>query len=160
MNDLTRPNVQKTFEIIKNYCKPRYDFDKEPFQVLNLFFQKPSNFQGGCNDPRNTLHENMFSLMFPEYKKQISFGTGLLGFKKYGIKRYIVDFYDFENKKAYEVNGKLHYSELGRLKDKYKASILWAEHGIKLFEISNKDVERLLISRLENLDREGKLDAY
>lgn len=45
-----------------------------------------------------TDHENMIAAMFPELQRQVTFGTGKGGYKKWRTKKFTVDFLDEKNK--------------------------------------------------------------
>jgi|SRR5690625_900822 len=157
--------VKKHYEYIRFHCRP--DKDKSEFEifdeVFNMFFgQLPkgkSNFIGGINDKRNTLHENMFHMLYPDLTPQVHFGTGKGGLKKYHSKRFTADFYDEENEVIYEIDGSSHKEELQMLKDKIRDYFFWNELGIKTYRITNEEVEQMVIKRLEQLHEMGKLDV-
>lgn len=90
----------------------------------------------------NTRHEIMFASMHPELEHQVTFGTGLGGLKKWGTKKFTVDFFDRERKIAYEIDGKSHATELGTVNDKIK-EIFLARKNILVVRISNVEVEEV-----------------
>lgn len=155
--------VSKAFEQIKFECRP--DRDRTGFdlfgEVFDMFFgqtpKKGSNFVGGMNDKRNTLHENMFQAMFPDFIPQVHFGTGKGGLEKYMSKRFTADFYDEENNRIFEIDGDNHKTELQSLKDKIRDYFFYHELGITTYRFTNKKVEEMMINRLEDLYKEGVL---
>jgi len=157
MSDIIRPlevieaETESEFNQLVRYCKPRYKTDIGMLNdIFNIFFsgRRPTNFIGGCNDTRRTLHENMFAVLFPGLKQQVSFGTGKGGVEKYLCKRYIVDFYNESDKTACEINGKSHNMDLRKIKDRIKKCCLYIEHGVTMYEFTNKEVENLAKERI------------
>ncbi|WP_242225920.1 DUF559 domain-containing protein [Bacillus cereus group sp. BfR-BA-01358] len=128
--------------------------------VSSLIFGdcKPHNFKGGCNDRKGTYHEVVFGLLYPWLKSQVSFGTGKGGYEKYGVKRYIADFYDEERKIIYEIDGKSHNTKIGILKDAIRNIFFRDELGIKTIRFTNEEVEQLLRDRLAELKKKGAFD--
>ncbi|MED1303188.1 hypothetical protein BK704_19350 [[Bacillus thuringiensis] serovar konkukian] len=124
---------------------------------LSMFGYQSPNFKGGCGDTKGTFHEVLFGILFPYLKSQVAFGTGKGGYKKYGVKRYIADFYDEEYKTIYEIDGKSHRTTLGILSDELRDRFFRNELGIKTIRISNEGVENLLEDRLLLLQEEGRL---
>lgn len=148
--------AKSAFEVIKFHCNPQ----KGPHLVFDLFFggrNKKSNFIGGINDDRKTLHENMFQMMFPGLTPQVHFGTGKGGYKKYLSKRYTADFYDEDNNIIYEIDGDSHNEEIQQLKDKIRDSFFWNELGIRTIRYTNEEVEEKLKNHLLNLEKMGEL---
>lgn len=88
----------------------------------------------------NTKHEIMFASMNPHLKRQVTFGTGKGGLKKWLTKKFTVDFYDEKNKIAYEIDGKSHETELGAVNDKLK-EIFLAKKDVVVVRFSNEEVE-------------------
>jgi hypothetical protein len=128
--------------------------------VFNVFIDdifKTSNFIGGINDKKRTLHENMFARMYPHLKSQVHFGTGKGGYKEYGVKRYTVDFYDEHNRIIYEIDGKNHNLKLNKLKDRIRELFFGLELGITTVRFTNEQVEQMLFDRLVNLREKGVL---
>ena len=157
--------VERVFNIIKFECRPDKD---EPFFnfMFETFFggvekRKTSNFVGGINDKRNTLHENMFLVMWGDsVKAQVHFGTGKGGYEKYLTKRYTADFYDEENDIIYEIDGDSHKTELQILKDRLRDYFFLHELGIRTIRISNKRVEQILIDELNRKYESGEYDEF
>lgn len=154
---LSDDELNKWFEAILFECNP-----EKPFNLIfESFFggsDKPKiNFIGGINDKRNTLHENLFSALYPNLKKQVHFGTGKGGYEKYLSKRYTVDFYDEEKDVIYEIDGSNHNTELQKIKDKIRDYFFWHELDIKTIRLTNKAVENIAWERLCTLNEEGKL---
>jgi len=119
--------------------------------VFNYFLKSgiySTNFVGGSGSAR-TKHEKLFSLIYPNLKQQVSFGTGKSGLEKYLSKIYTVDFFDEENMIAYEIDGKNHDTELQMAKDKVKSLFLWLELGIKTIRIKNEEVENMALKIIE-----------
>lgn len=150
-------NIDDIVNSIKFNCDPRFSFPKITDLILG---NKKSNFIGGCGDIR-TKHEQIFSLLYPGLKEQVSFGSGKGGYEKYTFKRVIVDFYDEENKLAIEIDGENHKSHYRSLKDRIKELMLLNEYGIRICRITNKQVENLLIERVtKNLKDTAYDDWY
>lgn len=89
----------------------------------------------------NTKHEIMFSSMNPHLERQITFGTGKGGLKKWLTKKFKVDFYDAKNKIAYEIDGKSHQTKIGWVNDRLKDHFM-KEKGILVIHYTNEQVER------------------
>lgn len=89
-----------------------------------------------------TFHENMFAYLFPQFDRQITFGTGKGGLEEWGTKKFTVDFYNPVTKEAVEIDGKSHNTEYQKILDKLKYYFL-KEKGITLLRIKNEDVEEL-----------------
>lgn len=159
MNELQLSDeaLEKWFKGLLYECNPVNPFES----IFNSFFggsDKPKiNFIGGINDNRNTLHENLFSALYPQYLKQVHFGTGKGGYEKYLSKRYTADFYDETNEIVYEIDGNSHNTELQKIKDKIRDYFFWHELGIKTVRLTNKDVENIVWERICALNEEGKL---
>jgi len=71
--------------------------------------------------------------------------------KKYGVKRYIADFYDNDNDLIYEIDGENHSNELQILKDKIRDYFFFYDLNIKTIRLSNKEVEKILKERLQKI---------
>lgn len=108
---------------------------------LNAFFAD-SNFRG-------TKHEKIFGTLYPQFKRQVSFGTGRHGFKKYGTKKYTVDFLDTVCNVAWEIDGKSHNGVDAIKHDLARDKFLEEHYGITVLRISNDFVEKLMIKRLK-----------
>lgn len=89
-----------------------------------------------------TIHENMFASLFPNLKRQVTFGTGKGGMKKWGTKKFTADFYDYESKTVYEIDGKSHSRLVNQLTDEIKKRFL-KEEGISTIRITNQQVEEM-----------------
>lgn len=156
--------VEQLFKEIMIKCNPRYNDFVNFCLVFDMFFggkvKKEPNFIGGCGDKRRTTHEKIFSLLYPNLKQQVSFGTGKNGFKTYGATRYIVDFYDENDKSAYEIDGKGHARPYKQAVDNLKAHCLYHVHGITTYRISNKKVEEMLMNRLREIEKSGRLYEF
>lgn len=157
--------VRRTFEQIKIECRPNKDIEISPLDVFDIFFGQSSklninsNFIGGINDERNTLHENLFQAMYPNLTPQVHFGTGKGGLKTYMSTRFTVDFFDEVNGIVYEIDGKSHEDELQKTKDRIKELFFEIEHGYKTIRYTNEEVENMVIKRLEYLYEAGVLDV-
>lgn len=149
--------LQQWFDALKFECRPNKDLT-HGVGILNEFL-KTDNFVGGINDKRNTLHENLFSAMFPHLKKQVHFGTDKGGYEKYLSKRYTADFYNETTDEIYEIDGSSHKTELQKLKDNIRDIFFWQELGIKTVRLSNQDVETMVMNRLQKLFEEDKLNV-
>jgi very-short-patch-repair endonuclease len=79
--------------------------------------------------------------MNPHLKRQITFGTGKGGLKKWLTKKFTVDFYDEKNKIAYEIDGKSHRTKMGWVNDRLKDHFM-KEKGILVIHYTNEQVER------------------
>lgn len=93
-----------------------------------------------------TKHENMFAALFPEFDRQVTFGTGKGGLKKWGTKKFTADFYDPINKIVYEIDGRSHKRLIVQLNDRLKELFL-KEKGIEVIRIKNKIVENLFFEQ-------------
>ena len=56
-----------------------------------MLFNGNIHIEGHKGDIHGTFHEWLFSLMFPQLKKQVSFGTGINGYKEYRCKCYVAE---------------------------------------------------------------------
>lgn len=101
-----------------------------------------------------TTHERIFHMMYPSLKQQVAFGTGKGGYKEWGVKRFILDFYDEGKNIAYEIDGRTHETEIGKLRDKYRDGLLYHLHGIRTIRYSNGEVENMLKKRIKELGAE------
>lgn len=156
-NKLSDEELKIWFDVLIYECRPRKLFDFLLKELCSASDKPKVNFIGGINDSRYTLHENLFSALYPHYKKQVHFGTGKGGYEKYFAKRYTVDFYDEENDIIYEIDGANHNTELQKIKDKIRDYFFWHELGIKTVRLTNESVENIAWERLCALNREGKL---
>lgn len=147
-------NAEIAFQYIINYFSDLPNFSK----TFDMFFSdhKPFNFSGGCGDSR-TLHEKIFSYLYPKLEQQVVFGTGKGGYEKYGVKRYIADFYDPIENIIYEIDGSSHNNKISKIKDRIREIFFNDEKGIKIVRIKNKEVEKYLMTTLKNLELEGAL---
>ena len=98
----------------------------------------------------NTLHENIFSKLFPFLEKQVVFGLGEGAYKKYKALKYTADFYDPKELTVWEIDGESHSSELQKLKDRKRDLILGIEFSIETVRVTNEEVERLLLDRIRS----------
>lgn len=89
-----------------------------------------------------TIHENMFASLFPQLERQVAFGTGKNGFKKWGSKKYTVDFFDKDNQIAYEIDGKSHERLYVQVTDEMKRRFLLSK-GIEVVRVKNEHVKEL-----------------
>lgn len=105
------------------------------------------------------MHESMFALMYPDLMQQAPFGTKKGGYKKYGFKRIIADFYDPDRGIVYEIDGRNHTEELQELKDQVRGHFLALEYGVETIRISNEAVEKMMLDRLKTLKDEGRLSC-
>jgi len=101
---------------------------------------------------KDTLHENIFSRLFPFLEKQITFGLGKGAYKKYGVLKYTVDFYNREDDVVWEIDGGSHNSGLQRIKDEKRDLILAIEYGVETIRITNEQVENLLLERIRKTE--------
>lgn len=154
--------VIRIFEQIKYECRPDKDVSISE-TIFNIFFvtepKQETNFIGGINDDRNTLHENLFQAMWGDsVKPQVHFGTGKGGYEKYLSKRYTADFYDEERNVIYEIDGDNHKSEVQKIKDRIRDYFFLHELGIRTIRITNEMVEEMLLSELERKYKSGEYD--
>lgn len=98
-----------------------------------------------------TTHERIFHLMHPSLKQQVVFGTGKNGYNNWGVKKFTLDFYDEDNNIAYEIDGKSHETEIGKMRDEYRDGLLYYLHGIRTIRYSNAEVENMLKRRIKDL---------
>lgn len=101
-----------------------------------------SNFHGGCNDHFNTKHENIFYHIFPFLKKQVVFGTGKNGYKKYLSKKYTADFVDPIGMTIIEIDGYSHKKYIQKIKDQIRDKF-FDDIGYDTVRFTNKEVENL-----------------
>ena len=134
--------------LLNGYYEPDYDS-----KIFNKLF---NIFIGEKEKPvfENTKHENVYSILFPELEKQVTFGTGKGGYKEWGVKKFTADFYDKKENTIYEIDGESHFTEIGILKDKYRDGLLNLLHGAKTVRISNKEVEMMLLKRIRKVGLE------
>ena len=156
--------VKKIYERIKFECRPDKDVPLFDFMFMTFFGnveENRTNFIGGINDKRNTLHENLFQVMWGNsVKPQVHFGTGKGGYEKYLTKRYTADFYDEEKNIIFEIDGDNHKNELQILKDKIRDYFFLHELGIITIRFTNEQVEKMLIEHLTKQYESGELDEY
>lgn len=98
-----------------------------------------------------TTHERIFHLLFPSLEQQVTFGTGKNGYKEWGVKKFTLDFYDRDRNIAFEIDGKSHWTKIGKLKDKYRDGLLRLLHNIKTVRYTNLEVEDMLKKRIKEL---------
>lgn len=98
-----------------------------------------------------TTHKQIFHLMHPSLKQQVVFGTGKNGYKDWGVKKFTLDFYDEDNNIAYEIDGKSHRTEIGKLRDELRDGLLYHLHGIRTVRYSNAEVENMLKRRIKEI---------
>lgn len=110
----------------------------DDFELLN---RKVKAFDK-CGQFDYTIHENMFASLFPQYERQVTFGTGKGGLERWGTKKFVADFYDPEKKIVYEIDGKSHKRLINQLTDEIKRRFL-KEKGIEKLRITNEQVEKL-----------------
>ncbi|MDW3933569.1 DUF559 domain-containing protein [Staphylococcus saprophyticus] len=89
-----------------------------------------------------TLHENMFATLFPNFERQITFGTGKNGLEKWATKKFTADFYDPQRQIVIEIDGLSHQTKRQKIVDRMK-EIFFAEKGIKVYRITNEKVKEL-----------------
>lgn len=134
--------------------------DVTPELIFELFVSGKMldrHIRGGSGDWRRTKHEVMFSILFPELKQQMSFGTGRGGLREYGSTKFVADFYDEKANVVYEIDGPGHARRKARLRDINKTLCLLELYGIKVKRITNQSVEQLMKRRIASLFDEGAL---
>lgn len=89
-----------------------------------------------------TLHENMFASLFPNFERQVTFGTGKNGLEKWCTKKFTADFYDSKNRIVIEIDGASHQTERQKIVDRMK-ELFFFEKGIKVYRISNEKVKEI-----------------
>lgn len=153
--------------ILSNYLSHKDFRSKEEIEVFNSIIYKldPTNtgdffrdvFDSFMNDfvkpdPifKNTVHENIFSKLFPFLEKQVVFGLGKDAYKKYKVLKYTADFYNREDNVIWEIDGDNHKNGLQKLKDEKRDLILELEYQAETIRISNKEVEELLLERIRD----------
>lgn len=109
--------------------------DIELYERKSKAFDKYGQFE-------YTLHENMFASLFPYLERQVTFGTGKGGYKKWGAKKFTADFYDPDNNIVYEIDGSSHKRLINQITDELKKRFL-REKGIMTVRIKNEQVEKL-----------------
>lgn len=103
-----------------------------------------------------TFHENMFAFLFPEFERQVTFGTGKGGLEQWGTKKFTVDFFNPLSNEAVEIDGKSHNTKYQKILDQLKYYFL-KEKGIKLLRVKNEDIERLFKEEQERRAEFGKI---
>lgn len=104
-----------------------------------------------------TYHEELFHLMFPQFKQQVPFGTGKGGLEKWGSKKFVADFYDENSKIIYEIDGKSHKPYYRQISDRLRDFFFEENLGIKTLRIMNEDVERMFLKyTLEEVKNSGR----
>ncbi len=134
--------------------------DVTPELIFELFVSGKMldrHIRGGSGDWRRTKHEVMFSILFPELKRQMSFGTGRGGLREYGSTKFVADFYDEKANVVYEIDGPSHATRKAKIRDINKALCLLELYGIRVRRITNQGVERLMKKRIALLFGEGEL---
>ncbi len=143
-NDISTKDIQLC-KLAQQIYNASIDLNAPIYQIRNyndyLNYSK-SNFHGGCNDNFNTKYENLFFKIFPYLQKQIPFGTGTGGYKKYGVKRYIADFVDPISDTIIEIDGNNHNNHLQKLKDELRELFFW-NNGYFTIRFTNKEVLNL-----------------
>lgn len=76
------------------------------------------------------------------------FGTGKGGLAKWGSKKYVADFFDFDTNTIFEIDGASHNSKYRKIVDVLRDKFFESK-GIKTIRISNRAVERLYIQQLK-----------
>jgi hypothetical protein len=137
-------------ETIIKMFKKEYMTKRLPGDFMYIFFNENIPIQGHKGDIHGTFHEWLFSLLFPTLKKQVSFGTGKGGLKKWLCKCYTADFVDEEDKYIFEIDGKSHNYGIHHLKDKLR-DIFFTEKGYKIVRLSNAEVENMLVKRYRRI---------
>lgn len=125
----------------------------EPDYKSKLFNKLFNIFIGEKEKPvfENTKHEKVFSIMFPKLEQQVTFGTGKGGYKEWGVKKFTADFYDKKENTIYEIDGESHFTEIGKLKDRYRDGLLCLLYGVKTVRITNEEVEIMLLERIRKV---------
>lgn len=145
--------VDEIFEELKQMILSGHSDD-----IFDMFFgKKQSRFIGGCGDSRRTLHEQLLALMGSKLRKQVVFGTGKNGLKKYGSKRFIADFVDDEDKTVLEVDGSSHKSIKARIRDLKKEKCLLDLYGYGTVRLTNEMVESIVKDWLLKAKKQGVL---
>lgn len=128
------------------------------YMIRNDASMRDGLFNWIMNDPlkrrmitSGTTHERIFHLMYPSLKQQVVVGTGKGGYKKWGVKKFTLDFYDENKNIAYEIDGKSHETEIGKLQDKYRDMLLRYLYDIRTVRYSNEEVENMLKRRIKEL---------
>src|SRR5699024_119816 len=85
-----------------------------------------------------TLHENMFASLFPNFERQVTFGTGKNGLDKWCTKKFTADFYDSQNRIVIEIDGASHQTERQKIVDRMKVYRISKEKIKELFEKETK----------------------
>jgi very-short-patch-repair endonuclease len=156
MQEIEKYSITKeqAFEWLRVKCEeidtvPLFMSIIDPDCIINKI---PAGANGSC---RRTIHENMFSMLYPGLLTQVSFGTKKHGMDNYGSRRFIVDFYDPDEKMAYEIDGKSHKRLKYRLSDVQKSICLLELYGIQTVRFTNDQVEAMLKKRLKELEEKG-----
>lgn len=150
--------------VMSKYLKLEDFQTKEELELFNAVMYKlnPRNsgdiyedvfnafFNAGCKKPifNKTLHENIFSVLFPHLEPQVSFGVGKGNYKKYLAKKFVADFYDKDTKTIWEIDGENHKEEVQKLKDQRRDLFFKNTLGIETVRVTNKKVEEILLKRI------------
>lgn len=133
---------------IVSYLKGAFFAQSKAFTdvVIDFLDDTPSKIriEGAKGDVDGTFHEWLFSQMFPHYQKQVSFGTGKGGYKKYFCKCYTADFVDEQRKEIIEIDGKSHNRRIHKIKDQLR-TVFFQSKGYTVYRLKNEDVEQLAI---------------
>lgn len=109
-------------------------------------------------EPRpETVHEGLFALMYPDYRRQVPFLFGRTAKDAYGISRAVVDFYSPDNHFAIEIDGPDHDDPRTRERDRIRTSLLGRRYGVRVVRYRNSDVKRDFFSFLMALGPSGRL---
>lgn len=90
-------------------------------------------------DGYTTKAEDLFAKHNPTYKREVTFGTGLGGIRKYKTNYFRADFYDRANNTVYEIDGSSHNIK-GRKERDIRKDTFFNDIGISVVRISNKEV--------------------
>lgn len=157
--------VRKDFKLINEFAKALYDIllrSSNPvysFRTSKEFAHwEACNFHGGCNDIYYTQHEFIFAEIFPNLQKQVAFGTGKGGYKKYRVKRYIADFVEPSSRTIIEIDGDNHAKPLQSLKDEIR-ELFFQQQGYTIVRFTNQEVLALgkLYCNVKALEIKGEI---
>ncbi len=119
--------------------------------VMNQTFQQGKSprrrFGGFHRHGPETWHERLIGLWYPNLKRQVDFGTGRLGARRYLANSFTADFLDEAEGTVYEVDGETHNLPNQRTSDLNK-ECFFRDRGLNVVRISNSSVESRLADAL------------
>jgi len=114
-------------------------------KISETVSKKTSFRHMGLNRKGNTSTESeiVFAELHPEFKREVSFGTGIGGLKKWKSTRFIADFVDEKNKIVYEIDGSSHTIPGRKDRDMRKDAFL-KSIGYEVIRIKEDDLHAVI----------------